>query len=305
LRWASLHTSCASRSPSKRISSAASTLRKRARGSLSRATSVSTSSSLTCLNRRKLSAPLSARTRSPPSRVRVRKVSPGGESTSSSASLGRRRRKDNSSATSSRGRINAHMLLHRMGQRRTGASQLDLFLAASLPVKAQEHTLIVVAGDHVHRTLPDGVQADQGLAGLGALQILSIVPVRQEELAAVLVIGIHHFDDGLAEVGQLLQQLVLHLLELPGGDLPGRTLLVEAIGEQLLFDAEFRRQEGVDEGDVVVVAADLEDLLPPLAGLPIPVAALLVGVALLPLLAEAPLVPAVLDVAEQLDPELV
>ena len=59
----------------------------------------------------------------------------------------------------------------------------------------------------------------------------------------------------------------------------------------------------VDEGDVVVVAPALEDLLASESGLEIPLAPLAQVVAVVVVLAEAPLVPAVLDVAEELDPE--
>ena len=53
-------------------------------------------------------------------------------------------------------------------------------------------------------------------------------------------------------------------------------------------NAEFRRQERVDEGNIVVDAADLEDFLPPQAELLVPVAPLVQVVALVVLLAERP-----------------
>src|SRR5690606_23015644 len=74
---------------------------------------------------------------------------------------------------------------------------------------------------------------------------------------------------------------------------------------ELLLGDELGREELVDEGDVVVERADLEDLLAAEPGAPVPVAARLEAVALLPLLAELPLVPALLDVPEELDADLV
>src|SRR5581483_4298689 len=59
------------------------------------------------------------------------------------------------------------------------------------------------------------------------------------------------------------------------------------------------------EGDVVVVLADFEDLLPPQPQLLVPGTARAQIVALVVFLAEATLVPAILDVAPELDPELV
>src|SRR5205823_14653608 len=133
----------------------------------------------------------------------------------------------------------------------------------------------------------------------------AVVPVREEQLAPVLEIAVHHLDDGLAEVGELLEQLALHLLELAVDDLPAVPLLVEAVDEQLLLDGEIGGEELVDESDVVVVLAHLEDLLPPQAQLLVPGPPGAQVVALVVLLAESSLVPALLDVPPQFDSELV
>ena len=69
--------------------------------------------------------------------------------------------------------------------------------------------------------------------------------------------------------------------------------------------AELLVQERVDERHVVVDPPHLEDLLPAQAELAVPALLRLEVVAVVVLLAELPLVPAVLDVAEQLDAELV
>ena len=73
----------------------------------------------------------------------------------------------------------------------------------------------------------------------------------------------------------------------------------------LLSDHEVGRQELVDEGDVVVEGAHLEELLAAHAEAHVPAPLGVEVVALLPFAAELPLVPAVLDVAVRLDAELV
>src|SRR6267154_1306496 len=135
--------------------------------------------------------------------------------------------------------------------------------------------------------------------------VAAVETMGEEELPAVLEIPVHHLDDGLAEVGELLQELALHLLELAVEDLPAVPLLVEAVDEELLLGGEVGGEELVDEGDVVVVLADLEDLLPSEAELLVPGAPGAEVVALVVFLAEASLVPAVLDVAPELDAQLV
>src|SRR6202048_879256 len=129
--------------------------------------------------------------------------------------------------------------------------------------------------------------------------------MREQKLSAVLEVAVHHLDDRLPEVGELLQELLLHLLELAVEDLPAVALLVEAVDEELLVGGEVGGYELIDEGDVVVVLADLEDLLAPQPQLLVPGAARAKVVALVVLLAETSLVPAVLDVPPQLDAELV
>src|ERR1044071_8454735 len=110
--------------------------------------------------------------------------------------------------------------------------------------------------------------------------------VAEQQLAAVLEVAILDHDHRLAAVGQHPQQLVLHLLELATHDLPVAAALGEPERVELLLDAELEREELVDERDVVVELADLEQPLAPEPGPAIPVALLLHRVALVPLLAE-------------------
>src|ERR671937_1239989 len=132
-----------------------------------------------------------------------------------------------------------------------------------------------------------------------------VAAVVAHQLATVLEIAVDHLDDRLAEVGELLEQLLFYLLELAVEDLPTVRLLVEAVDEELLLGGEVGGEELVDEGDVVVVLADFEDLLAAQAELLVPGAAGAQVVGLVVFLAEAATVPAVLDETPELDPELV
>jgi len=160
-----------------------------------------------------------------------------------------------------------------------------------LPVKPHDHALAVDLRIKVHRPPPDARDIPQGIPRVIKLQVRPLVLVHQHELRTVLVVPVDDFDHRLAEVRQAGEELVLHLLELAVGDLPPVALLVEGIHEQLLLDRELRRQELVDEGDVVVVLADLEDLLPPEPRVGVPLLARDHVVALVVRLAESAAVP--------------
>src|SRR5262245_63823346 len=116
--------------------------------------------------------------------------------------------------------------------------------------------------------------------------------VPQEQLAAVSVVHVHHVDERLPGVREAEEELLFHGLELPALDLVAIVPLVVAERVQLLLDHEFRSEELVDERDVVVERADLEDLLAAEAGAPIPMTARFERVAVFPFLAELALVPA-------------
>src|SRR5438477_2861381 len=172
-------------------------------------------------------------------------------------------------------------------------------------VESHEDALAVHAGDDGHRPAPYRLQVDERVLGVVDAQVDAVVTVGEEQLAAVLEVAVHHLDDGLPEVGELLEELALHLLELAVEDLPAVALLVEPVDEELLLGGEVGGEELVDEGDVVVVLAHLEDLLPAEPQLLVPGAPGAEVVALVILFTESPFVPAVLDVAPQFDAELV
>src|SRR4051794_34202022 len=145
---------------------------------------------------------------------------------------------------------------------------------------------------------PDEVHVGERVAGLAQAQVHALVPVPQEQLAAVAVVAVYYKDPRFAEVRQAEQEPLLDLLEVARLDEVLAVLLLPGEGEQVVPDAELRRQERVDEGDVVVDPADLEDLLPAQAQAAVPRPLAVLVVALVPLLAEAAGVPAVLDVAQ-------
>ena len=145
----------------------------------------------------------------------------------------------------------------------------------------------------------------QRVLGVVELQVDSEVVVVEVKLAAVPVVAVLDPDDRLAEVGQAEEQAFLDLLELAALDLVSLVLIVVLVAEELVAAAEVGRQEGIDERHVVVDPPDLEDLLAAQAELLVPAGGAVVVVALVLLGAELPLVPALLDVAEQLDAELV
>ena len=127
----------------------------------------------------------------------------------------------------------------------------------------------------------------------------------QVQLAAVAVVGVHDVDDGLAQVGEGEEQALLHLAPVAAHDDVAARARVVAVDVELEALAELLGHEGVDEGDVVVDLPHLEDLLPAQAELAVPAALGLEVVALVVVLAELALVPAVLDLAEELDADLV
>ena len=155
------------------------------------------------------------------------------------------------------------------------------------------------------RARPEAVEVTQRILRVVELQVDPEVVVLKVKLAPVAVVAVLDPDDRLAEVGETEKQTFLDLLELAALDLVRLVRLVVLEAEHVVPPAEVRRQERVDERHVAVDPPDLEDLLPPEAELLVPPPALVVIVAILIIGAELSLVPPLLDVAEQLDAELV
>src|SRR3954463_4670853 len=184
-------------------------------------------------------------------------------------------------------------------------SVVDFSIRMVAAVEPHQDSLAVHAGDDGHRPAPHRLQVDERVLGVIGTQVDAVMTVGEEQFAPVLEVAVHHLDDGLAEVGELLEELALHLLELAVEDLPAVPLLVEPVDEELLLGGEVGGEELVNEGDVVVVLADLEDLPPSQAELLVPGPAGAEVVALVVFFTEAALVPSFLDVAPQLDSQLV
>src|SRR5262245_24001452 len=157
----------------------------------------------------------------------------------------------------------------------------------------------------MHRASPDRLNVPQRLGRVIKLEVNARVLVLEQQLAAVAVIAVYYIDPRFSEVSQAEQEALLDFLEIARLNVVLPDLFLPGVGEQVVLDAELGRQEGVDERDVVMYTPDLVDLLPAQAQFLIPGALLLDVVALVKLLAESAGVPAHLDVAQQLDTELV
>src|SRR5215471_10008407 len=173
------------------------------------------------------------------------------------------------------------------------------------PVESQDGGLSFRHRRHADRTLPQPGERTERLLRIIRTQVDALVLVAQEQLAPVLEVGVLHVDEGIARIGELEQELVFDLAKLARIDLVPLVAVRPAEAEELVLAAEFGREKLVDERDVAVEGAHLEDLAPPEAEPKIPVLLRLERIALLPLTPELPLVPPLLDVPEELDPELV
>src|SRR5262249_45845320 len=163
----------------------------------------------------------------------------------------------------------------------------------------------VDTGLDMHRPRPDAVEVAQRVLGVVEFQVDPEMVMMEVKLIPIPIVAVLDTDDWLAEIRQTEQQTLLDLLELATLDLVGLILVVVLEAEEAVTAAEVRGEEGIDERHVVVDPAHLEDLLAAQAELLVPPAALLVVVAVLVLGAELPLVPALLDIAEELDAQLV
>jgi len=131
------------------------------------------------------------------------------------------------------------------------------------------------------------------------------VLVFEIEFAAVFVVAIDDANDGLAAVGEAFEELLFDLGELAAFDFVDFALFVVAKLKELVFADEIEGEELVDEGEVVVDAADLEDFFAAQVGGGVPVFALEVIVARFVVEAEGAAVPAIFDIAEEFDADFV
>src|SRR5262249_36670736 len=115
-------------------------------------------------------------------------------------------------------------------------------------VERQQRRLAVHDGLQVDRPAPDRLDVRQRGRRVIYLQFYTAKFVTQKQFPAIVVVPVHDVDERLAKIRQAEQQPLLDLLEVARLDDVLPHLLLEGVREQLVLDAELRRQEGVDEG---------------------------------------------------------
>ena len=117
------------------------------------------------------------------------------------------------------------------------------------------------------RPFPQLIQVGERVLGVFQLQLDAAEAVLQVQLAPVLVVAVLHINDRPADVREIEQKPLFYLFKLAAFDFVVAAVGVVAEGKELVLAAEIERQELVDERQVVMDAADLEDFLPPQTGL--------------------------------------
>src|SRR5437762_3782977 len=113
----------------------------------------------------------------------------------------------------------------------------------------------------MHRAAPQPLEVDQGVQGVGGFKLHAIELVFQEQLAPVPVVAVAYGDQRTADVRKVEQQLLFDFGKLPAFDFIHVARRVVAERKQLVLTAEIQREEFVDEREVVVNLANLENLL--------------------------------------------
>src|SRR5206468_119453 len=113
----------------------------------------------------------------------------------------------------------------------------------------------------MNRTLPELVKVREGVLSVVGLQLDAAVAVLEKQLAAVLIVAVLDVNDRPADVREIKQQALFHLLKFAAFDLVVAGILVESEGKELVLAAKIERQELVDERQIVVDAADFKNLL--------------------------------------------
>src|SRR5260370_18286255 len=174
-----------------------------------------------------------------------------------------------------------------------------------LAVVAEHYGLSLGHCHDVDRPLPHSKNAAHDVLCVVLKQIETMVIVPQEKLAPIVEIRILDVDKRIASVGELKEKLLLHGLKLPRFDLEALVAVGPTKAEELVITHKIGGQKLVDEGDVAIESAHFEDLFLPKTEAQVPILLRLEIITLFPLLAELAAVPALLDVAKQLDPELI
>lgn len=164
---------------------------------------------------------------------------------------------------------------------------------------------VVDQGLELDRAAPERGQIPERDLGPLQLDVEAVVAVQQAQLAAIVGVGVDHVDAGVAFAGELRQQAPFDVPQLARVDEMAPGAWIAAGGEQPLLGGELGVEKVVEEGDVVVRGALLEELLAAEPGAGIPACALVRALALGPISSEAARVPGPFDMPPELDAELV
>ena len=96
-------------------------------------------------------------------------------------------------------------------------------------------------------SFPQAVNVDQGIPRKIPFEVPPFVLVEQKEFPPILEVSVQDLDDGMAHIGQAIQNHPLNLGKLPVLDHPGLLVFIFGIYEKLLLPAEIFRQKSVYE----------------------------------------------------------
>src|SRR5690554_2983976 len=97
---------------------------------------------------------------------------------------------------------------------------IEVRIAVLRAIIAQERPAILGDGLDIHRTFPHPVQGLKHALSVVKAQRSAVKFMVKQQLPAILEVAVLHVNEGLAEICQLRQQLLLNLLKLPALDLP-------------------------------------------------------------------------------------
>ena len=97
-------------------------------------------------------------------------------------------------------------------------------------IERDDRRLVVDHGFEVYRPGPQLVEVSQSILGIVLLEFDPLKSVLQIQFAAIAMIGIDHVDEGSTVIRQAVQELLLHLLELPRSDFVVVAVVIEEIG---------------------------------------------------------------------------
>src|SRR6266850_494852 len=182
---------------------------------------------------------------------------------------------------------------------------VDGLLLGLIAGEGEEDHVVVDLGLEMHGAVPEFVDVFERLDRRFDLDVQPVVLVGHVKLAAVAIVAIDDVDVGLAHVGELIEKSLFDALWVAGDDAELAGVRVAAVLIEAVFFDEFLGHELVDEIDVVVDAADLEDFGAALAEAFVPAFFLAEVVGFFVFLAEFALVPAVFDVAKHFQADFV